>query len=288
MKELDQSIYCAVRCHSHVLTPIAFDALMSDNSLTRIREVTESTFFFWMRRRALVEYFGHAISEEDFPKFASYTLATWIMALNVGTLGHFEWVAKTAPVAAYSLVNHETMTGVGLTSKSRYKYPSEKEPLTKAAVQRSMLVFGSLAQEKKPYFRTEYLKGVYHFGLEFFDLSFRKDAFANFYRCFEHFITDRVLSVRKLRNECKQLSGGLRKLGVPDAIVDIFRNELYPLRSAQVMHSQTQQVEIEWEQVAKIKALTDTAMHLHFQPLWKTELGAMRSEAIGAEFGLTE
>jgi hypothetical protein len=148
-----------------------------------------------------------------------------------------------------------------------------------------MLVFGSLAQERKPYFRTEYLKGVYHFGLEFFDLTFRKDAFANFYRCFEHFIADRVLSVRKLQNECKQLTGGLRKLRVPEVVVNMFKNELYPLRSAQVMHSQTEQVEIEWEKVAKIKALTDTAMQacrlLQQACCWRQQTCRSRAQTCG-------
>ena len=212
---------------------------------------------------------------EEFAAFASYSLSYFLMALNIGSLGHFDWELKHQTKPIYALFNHDLKQGVGLGSGENYTYPSDAiSPLTENDVKHSILIFGAISKENDQNVRKEYLKGLYHYGLDFFDISFRKETFANFYRSFEFFVTNRILKAKKLKNELKQFKEVLQSLNLKPEVVQMFAEELYPLRSEQVMHSQRQQIEIEWEQVSKMKFLTDVTMQESYKPIWEADLNA--------------
>jgi hypothetical protein len=237
----------------------------------KICDVSASTFFLEMRSND----FPTLSKTEEFAAFASFSLSYFLMALNIGSLGHFDWELKTQAKPIYALFNHDLKQGIGIGSTGNYSYPSDAiSPLTETDVKHSILIFGALSKENDQNVRKEYLKGLYHYGLDFFDVSFRKEAFANFYRSFEFFVTNRILKTKKLKNELKQFKEVLQALGLKPEVVQMFAEELYPLRSEQVMHSQRQQTEIEWEQVGKMKFLTDVTMQSSYKPIWEKHFDA--------------
>lgn len=271
MTPVSLSLFCHVRCHSHTLSEAAFRLLASPDCTIKVRDVTASTFFLEVQSS---DY--PALSKiEEFTAFGSYSLSFFLMALNVGSLGHFDWAAKTQAIPIYSLFNHDMKQGVGISSGANYIYPAEAvSPLIETDINHAILVFGALSKEDDKNVRQEYLKGLYHHGLDFFDVSFRKEAFANFYRSFEFFVTNRILKEKKLSNELKQFREVLRSLNLKAEIVQMFAEELYRLRSEQVMHSQRKQIEIEWEQVSKMKFLTDVTMQEFYRPIWEEDFNA--------------
>lgn len=265
------SLFCHVHCHSHILNENAFKPLTSPNCLVRVHDVTASMFFLGVQSND----YPTLTKIEHFTTFGVYSLSYFLMALNIGSLGHFDWELKTRSTPIYSLCNHDLKQGVGIGSNRSYKYPSDAvSPLTETDVQHAILIFDALSKENDKNVRKEYLKGLYHYGLDFFDISFRKEAFANFYRSFEFFVTNRILKAKKLKNELKQFKDVLQSLGLKPEVVQMFAEELYPLRSEQVMHSQRQQIEIEWEQVSKMKFLTDVTMRSSYKPIWEKDFDA--------------
>ena len=61
-------------------------------------------------------------------------------------------------------------------------------------------------------------------GLSFADINFDKEAFANFYRSFEYFITRKILQVKMLKKEVMDLSKGLRMSGLSDEFIVEFES----------------------------------------------------------------
>ncbi|MCE9589420.1 MAG: hypothetical protein K8S99_02730 [Planctomycetes bacterium] len=72
-----------------------------------------------------------------------------------------------------------------------------------------------------------------------------------------------------MNNEVKDICYALAKIGVPKSIQEMFRTDIYPVRSAQVMHAWQKQVSIDAEVVGKIKLLCDAAMFHAFEPCWR-------------------
>ena len=61
----------------------------------------------------------------------------------------------------------------------------------------------------------------------------------------------RLVGVRKLKNEMKELTEQLAKLQMPDGIISMFKTELYPIRCAQVMQSQSTRLKLNGSRMAK-------------------------------------
>ena len=127
-----------------------------------------------------------------------------------------------------------------------------------------MIIYGSILREEDQSFRREYLKGIIHSDIGFADLSFYREAFANFYRSFELFVTSRILKKTKLKNELKAIQDALLSLGLPHEMCDEFQT-LYRLRSEQVMHAQRLPREIESEDVLKIKVFADYVLYKYYR-----------------------
>src|SRR4030042_1528926 len=85
-----------------------------------------------------------------------------------------------------------------------------------------LIICGSLLREAEEDFRREYLKGIIHLNAGFGDLVFHREAFANFYRAFEYFVTARVLKKTKLANEGKELNEGMALMGLTDQFCEAF------------------------------------------------------------------
>jgi hypothetical protein len=193
-------------------------------------------------KKANTDYFGYAF----------VVSSSFLVALNIAALGHFTWAVGNR---LFWHCEHIGPSGkkeqVFMNSKD-LTFPTEKRDLTEGEVRNSVLILGSLLRETDQNFRKEYLKGIVHLSVEFGDLAFSREAFANFYRAFEYFITSRALEKKKLDNELKELKQGIRSLGLPEKFCDEFAN-LYKIRSEQVMHAQREPRDMDMDDVLKMK-----------------------------------
>lgn len=265
--DFDLSAFCKIRSHSCTLNAEAFNFLQKEECDLKFYDIEKTTFFVGLNTEKY-----KVKSSQEFAAKSSYTLSYFLLALNIATLGHFEWAEKSSPVNTYSVVDNTKKTAGSIRAKNLYLFPVDaKRELTSDQIARAAMLMWALAKENKPYVRTEYLKGIYHLGFNFFDLHFQKDAFANFYRSFEYFITDRILKKCKLKNELKDIKAAFSIIGIGKDITEMFCSELYPLRSEQVMHSQKHQKDITWEQVIKMKMVADVVMNYHYKPIWESK-----------------
>ncbi len=200
----------------------------------------------------------------DYFGYAFMVSSSFLVALNIAALGHFTW---TVGNRMFWHCEHIGPSGkaeeVFMNSKDPI-FPTEKRALTDGEARNSIIVCGSLLRETDQSFRREYLKGIIHLGAGFGDLTFSREAFASFYRAFEYFITSRVLGKRKLENDLRELSKGIRSLGLPDKVCEELP-DLYKIRSEQVMHAQKGPRDIEIDDVLKIKVFTDYALHVYYR-----------------------
>lgn len=201
-------------------------------------------------------------------------LWTWLLSLNVGGVAHFDFaqkdlggrILKAFPKSVGATPTFVAMTAAGKFDEFDVAFDEEDS-------RRAGLVFIAAAKESESWILDEYIKGLYHFGGSIYGIEFWKDAFANFYRLFEYFVTRRLLVQKKLANEVKEIEKALTQCGVPMAIIEMFSQEVYRLRSSQVMHAQAEQHEIGPEEAGKAKILCDLAMLSAYRPIWQKTLG---------------
>lgn len=248
-----------IESHSHILNETAFKLLMSEESLTRVLNVTEDRLKIEVimtkeMKETSRDYFGYAFGVSS----------SFLVALNIAALGHFSW---TNINSIFWQCEHVGPTGkseqVFMNSKS-ISFPTEKRLLTDNEVRNTVIIAASLMKNGNQDFRREYLKGIVHLGLGGGDLTFGREAFANFYRAFEYFVTSRILLKKKLANELKDLREGIRRMGLPEEFSDEFVN-LYKIRSEQVMHAQKIFKDMDIDDVIKIKVFTDYALHKYYR-----------------------
>ena len=126
----------------------------------------------------------------------------------------------------------------------------------------------ALGHEKDRPLTTEYIKGLYNLHNGFFDINFMNESFSNFYKAFEYFCTERMLQVKKLKNEKKQLRCVLSDFGFKDDALKDF-DKIYFTRCNLAMHAQKGLQAIDKEVVIRIKIFLDSIMHKYYQPVWE-------------------
>jgi hypothetical protein len=248
-----------VRSYSHILEKAAFAFLMREESLTRVRDVSQDRFQVEVimteeMKETNKDYFGYGF----------LVSSNFLMALNIAALGHFTWTAGNRLFWHCEHIGPSGKTEQILMQSQDISFPVEKMVLTEGEVRNSVIILGSLLRDPEQNFRREYLKGILHLNIGFGDLNFHREAFANFYRSFEYFMTSRVLKKKKLANEIKDLKEGMRLLGLPDEFCDEFTT-LYKKRAEQVMHAQRAPEAIDAEDVLKIKVFTDYALNKYYR-----------------------
>lgn len=250
---------CGIRSHSHELNEEAFVVLTDPRCTFDVLEIRDNVFWLAVHSKGLP-----VKSHNEWASFGAASLSRFLMALNIGTLGHFDWSSKDSSSASYSVLNSTTQEAFAVVSKQRYSYPKERiQQLEESHIGSSVYLLDGIAKDIESHVQQEYLQGIFHLGHEFYDLDFSKAAFSNFYRCAEYFVTKRILRKRKLSNELKEFGNAFSAINFPDELADIFAEHLYPVRSAQVMHAQAEQTKLTWDTVLDMKVVTDAIMH-HF------------------------
>ena len=274
-------ITCSVRSYSHRLNNEAFSFLMSGDKNIFVTEVKEKSFLL-----SCVNERADYKTVEHFALIAHFCFSNFIMALNIATLGRFTWDLGISALPMYKLVGpqNEEDTKTILLQMVKKK-DNDIIDITKNEIQNTALLYGALAKEKESNVRKEYLKGILHLSLDFFDIDFHREAFGNFYRSFENFTTERILKVRKLTNELKQMQKVIIDFGLGNNVAEEFHC-LYQLRSNQIMHAQKKQVEIKMDDVLNIKAILDFILHKVYQPIWEKGIKNLRAKNKKPEYNM--
>ena len=260
-----------IRTDSHILTSEPFRLFQLDKSNIRIHGVCEHDFVLSVRPL-----------HEDAPEPAQIhdchrVIAAMLIALNIGALGTFTfdrdpWVHPILTVA-------DDLDGLGsrtaaLVVEPETTYP-KRQQITERDVENCALVFGIVARERTPILTGEYLRGLLLMRMNVLELNFRRESFLCFYRALEHFAVNRILKIRKLSNELRDLQRALRTLTDNDELIEELRT-VYRIRSSQVAHSQNNQVEVTQDDLLKTKVFLDFVMHKTFKEEANAAMSARR------------
>lgn len=263
-----------IRSDSHTLTTDAFHLFQQVDSNIQIHEVREHDLVLSVR--SLNEHDSEPEQIHDCHR----VINAMLIALNVGTFGTFTldedpWAHPVLTVA--DDLEGKNSHKAALILKPKTAYP-DRQQLTVHDVENSALVFGIVAREQTPVLNGEYLRGLLLMRLNVLELNFRRESFLCFYRALEHFAANRILKVRKLSNELRDLQRAMRTLTKDEELIDELRT-VYRIRSSQVAHSQNDQVEISHEDLLKTKVFLDFVMHRTFKAEADIEMLARRDAA---------
>ena len=253
-------ISCRIRSDSHTLTGSAFRLLQLTESNIRIKDVSERDFVISVR--ALVESAPESVQLHN----CHHIINAMLIALNVATIGSFfwqndPWIHPLFTVAEdYEGKNcHES----ALIVRSNTEH-EQLETIEERHIHDAILIFGIIAREESKILIGEYCRGLLLLRMNFCDINFRREAFLCFYRALEYFVAVRILGVKRLKNELRDLQRGLEEIGASRELLEELR-ALYVIRSSQVAHSQMEQRELSFDEVLKIKVFLDFVMHKTFK-----------------------
>jgi len=259
---------CIIVSHSHRLNKEAFSLLMSWNGPFIVSDVKEKSFLLTITNKS-----SNCTDIKHFDALSYVSISAFIIALNIASLGYFTWDWYGFSVPRYEVYNpikEEKRLIFPLQMKYRKEYfeGSIKE-ITEKEIRNACKYYGVLAKDKEEkisIIREEYIKGILHLSLTFFNIDFCKEAFFNFYRCFENIVTNKVLQVKKLDKEVKNIEKAINKVGLGKILTKQFKS-IYVIRSNQVMHAQKKQVNITLDDVYAIKTYLDALLFKVFTPI---------------------
>jgi hypothetical protein len=137
-----------------------------------------------------------------------------LIAMNVGALGMFTFAQS--PWVHPVLTAADDLKGTNAYSTALVVDPDtafpERCPFEEVDVKNAALIFGIVARERTPVLISEYCRGLLLACMNFLEFNLRREAFLCFYRALEHIVTHRILKVRKLTNELRDLQRGLKTL----------------------------------------------------------------------------
>jgi len=196
-------------------------------------------------------------------------ISHFLLAINIATLGHFTWDFQFVSPTPYLLVDERNKNSHFIFGQfGKYQNKEKQLDITKGLIWRTLQVFLAIASENERSLKKEYIKGLYNLHHSFFDIEFLNEAFSNFYKAFEFFCTTRLLKVKKLTNEKKQLRQVLSDFGFEEEVLTDF-DKIYQIRCNQVMHAQKNLESIDQEAVIRIKIFLDSIMHNFYKPVWE-------------------
>jgi hemolysin-activating ACP:hemolysin acyltransferase len=122
-------------CHSHILEQNAFRVLMSEKALSRVLEVKPNSL-----KIEIVMTEDMKERNTDYYGYAFVVSASFLMALNIASLGHFSWLSGSK---LFWHCEHTGPTGnseqIFFSSKSN-PFPNEKRILTEKEVRNSIRI----------------------------------------------------------------------------------------------------------------------------------------------------
>lgn len=141
----------------------------------------------------------------DYYDYAYFVSASFLMALNIASSGYFSWLSGNQLFWHCEHFEPEKDNKHIFFSAKPNTFSGIRRKLNAKEIKDVMMLFSSLMKDQNQHFRKEYLKGIVHLSLNFGDLSFSEEAFTNFYRSFELFISSQILGKERLCNEFEEL-----------------------------------------------------------------------------------
>lgn len=253
-------VSCRIKSDSHTLSGDAFRLFQIEEMKARIRDVRPHDFLVSVA--SLREGDPEPAQVHDCHRVISALL----VALNVGALGSFYWAQDPWVHPVYTVVDDldgKNSRSGALVVQSNTRWDELRE-LSETDVMNVALVFGIIARERTTALTGEYCRGLLLLRMNFAELNFHREAFMCFYRALEHFVASRILKVKRLGNELRELQRGLSKLTSDKELIDELKT-IYKVRSTQGAHSQVEQREITFDEVMKVKVFLDFVMHKEFK-----------------------
>jgi hypothetical protein len=267
LKKMTRILSCKIQSYTHKLVPEAFNFFKKQKTYINISEIGDDHFTL-----NFDDSLDSTLSEKDFINKSHAVFNIYIVAFNVCSMGLFLPQEQKHLSPEYSFTNTRTgVSGKGLVVQDVFDEDFAGQEITEGQVLDAFWLYGALAKEKNEELIAEYLKGLVHLGLNYPGTHFEKDAFTNFYRIFEHLVTNKLLGKRKLQNELNQMSSVLATLGLSQDLLDEFK-KMYILRGSQAMHSQINPMRISRENTLKMKAFTDVVIYKSYKPVWEDQL----------------
>lgn len=248
-------ISAPIQTDSHRLSEQAFALLMGPGSEIRVQDVSENAF--------LVSVLAPEDSSDDEPRAAlggHKAQRLFLIALNVATLGRFYWADEpwVHPIVHVSeSLESERHQGTIVVRPAALDLPLAD--LSERDVQNAAILFGTMARHPDSSLEAEYARGLLLMRMHYFDIDFRREAFACFYRALEYFAAHRILHVKKLKNELRDLQRAIESLGMAKELLGELKG-IYAVRSSQVAHAQTIPRDVTLEEIMKTKTFLDFVM----------------------------
>jgi hypothetical protein len=248
---------CILRSDAHRIEPDSFRRFLSDEINTRILRLDDN--------RIRVSVRAHQASEsiDEHLHHAHHVIKAVVLALNVGSLGHFYW--EEGPWAHPRLTITDELDGLNrrdfaIVAKPESPDFGEPRAFSDSDEYRTVLVFGVFARGSANVLENEYCRGLLLHRMQYCEIDFRREAYMCFYRVLEHFVTRRILGVPKLQNELRDIQSCIRKLGFGEMLINEMK-ELYQIRSSQTAHAQNIPRKITLDEVMKIKIYVDALLN---------------------------
>lgn len=264
---MSRILSCKIQSFTHKLEPSAFKVFGQRGMNLNVSAINDNDF--------ILEISDELDPSFDDRKFANKSHAVfnlYLVALNVCTLGLFLSQDRKYLSPPYIFKNtKKKMASDGIIVHEIFGDDLSGQVLDQNQIIQSLLLYGALAKEENNELVSEYLKGLIHLSLNYPGTHFEKDAFSNFYRTFEHLVTDRLLGKKKLKNELEEISASLETLGLSSVLLEEFK-KMYIIRGSQAMHSQRTPIPITREDTMKMKAFTDVVVYKVYEPIWEAYL----------------
>jgi len=263
-------VSCTVESFSHTLETAAFAIFQSPSSSFRASDIHQHSFDL-----TAVNINPTVTSLDQFAPVAHISLNCFIVALNIVTVGHWQMLSIGSAAPVYTFCEPHGLSKQSSLALNRDQLYPDKAVLRDVDIRRCALLCGALMRDKAPFFRQEYTKGIIHLALQHVEIDFLRDAFANFFRIFEHAATNHILCAKKLKNELRDLQDALSQVGASAELIEEFQR-LYKIWSQDVMHAQKIQTPLEQEDALKMKCIADLTCFQIFKPIWEKGIQAMR------------
>jgi hypothetical protein len=252
-----------IKSHTHLLHEDVFNIFKQNEMCININYLKSNQLVL-----TISDIKEPGIDDNEFVTKAHAIINLYLVSLNVCTLGLFLPYEDHYLSSSYELHNFLTKRSErGFVIHDIHANNPLSETITEEEVKNSLWLYGALAKETNQEIISEYLKGLVHLNLNHPGVNFEKDAFANFYRVFEHLVTNRILKKQKLENELKQIQNELSSMGLGSDIKKEFM-ELYKIRSCQAMHAQLLPQRIDRETSLKMKVFTDVIFFRVYKAVW--------------------
>ena len=203
---------CQIVSSTHSLNKDAFKFLENPQVAIKAKHIEEDRFVLvWATS-------NRPDLQPEYEWFHAHIIfSSFLAALNMATLGIFSWGDGLNVGPIYGQYEPDTGTSQLITlNQDHQQIIEQKIPLTDRDIENTIILFRPISKEEESFSRSEYLKGIIHLSINHFEINFHREAFSNFYRSFEYFVTQKILKTRKLKNELKQMQLVLSQYGAED------------------------------------------------------------------------